>query len=600
MFARSIDVEMNVKRLFSMAASVCVSVAACAGDLCLDGLWSFRFEERKSLEEVARPDFEATDTITVPSCYDTLPKWLNKRGTGLYRRTFILERPVENAWLVIEGMGLRGDFRIDGKPLGVHPYPYARLELETGPLAAGEHEIFAALDNRFDYDKVPLVRPYYDFYCYGGFYQGVKLIFDNRRLFVRTRDYRTGSVEIEAVNFAESDFRGTLVFDGRNKVEAEFRNRRAKVSVPGFKLWSPDSPNLHTVALQDGSTAVRSRFGIRTVEARGARLWLNGKPLFLKGVNRHESHPVFGAATPDPVMLADIQNVKSLGANFIRGVHYQMCDRFLELCDENGILVWEESLGWGNGQPYTDGPRASRRNPPHDPLVNAEFFRQQVVQTREMVRASFNHPSVILYAFMNELGSDRSEARKLIEALCKAVRDEDSGRLVTFACNKPLVEICGDLLDVFSFNAYPGWISVEHPGDPDNLRRLVAEDKNRGIDVVTRHVRAKYPDKPVLVSEIGCCGVYGHHDPSAGQWTEEFQAEYYGDVIDVVFANPGLCGVALWQYADSKSYHRSWSVRVKPFAENLAGLYDGHRREKLAAKVIREGFSRKAAGESVE
>ncbi len=228
-----------------------VALAACAAraDVDLNGSWSFRFEEGKAIEETAGPSFAATDTMSVPGCYDMMPQWFLRRGTGLYRRTFTLERPVANAWLVVDGMGLRVNFQIDGKDLGTHPYPYARLEVETGPLAAGEHTIYAALDNRFDWKTTKLARQYYDFYFYGGFYHGVKLVFDNRKLFVRTRDYKTGTVEIEAVNFKEGDFDGTLVFDGKNEVKTTFRNFRTTVKVPDFKLWSPDSPNLHTVAL---------------------------------------------------------------------------------------------------------------------------------------------------------------------------------------------------------------------------------------------------------------------------------------------------------------------------------------------------------------
>ena len=117
-------------------------------------------------------------------------------------------------------MGLTGKFAIDGRDLGTHPYPYAKLEIPTGPLAAGEHTLVAVIDNRFDWDYQKLARPYYDFYCFGGFYHGVSLAFDNRKLFVRTRDYKTGTVEIEAVNFRERDFSGTLVFDGKNEVKA--------------------------------------------------------------------------------------------------------------------------------------------------------------------------------------------------------------------------------------------------------------------------------------------------------------------------------------------------------------------------------------------
>ena len=80
--------------------------------LDLGGSWGFRFEEGKSIEETAGASFAATDTMVVPGCYDTMPQWLLKRGTGLYRRTFTLGRPVENAWLVVDGMGLRGRFAL--------------------------------------------------------------------------------------------------------------------------------------------------------------------------------------------------------------------------------------------------------------------------------------------------------------------------------------------------------------------------------------------------------------------------------------------------------------------------------------------------------
>ena len=303
-----------MKLAFMAALALCATAlgAAPSGPVDLNGSWDFRFEEGKSIEEVARTDFAATDAMCVPGCWDALPKWRFKRGTGLYRRTFTLAEPVANAWLIVDGMGLRGDFRLDGKPLGVWPYPYGRLEIPTGPLAAGEHTLFAALDNRPDWSTMKLARTFYDFYLYGGFYHGVSLAFDNRRLFVRTRDYRTGLVEIEAVDFGKADFDATLVFDGVHEVPATFRGGRARVAVPGFRLWSPEEPNLHTVALKAAGERPlpATRFGIRTIEARAKKLWLNGKELFLKGVNRHEQNVEFGSATSPSLMLRDIQIIK--------------------------------------------------------------------------------------------------------------------------------------------------------------------------------------------------------------------------------------------------------------------------------------------------
>ena len=572
---------MIISRLVALSSAVAL-VHLASADIDLNGSWRFRFEEGKSIEEVAKPDFAADDVMAVPACFDMTPKYLCKRGTALYRRTFALAKPVENAWLVVEGMGLRGSFFVDGRPLGVEPYPYATLELATGPLAAGEHTVFAALDNRFDWETMKLARPYYDFYCFGGFYHGVRLTFDNRKLFVRTRDFKTGRIEVEVVGEPVEGER-TLVFDGRNEVKVRFANGRAAVCVPDFRLWSPAQPNLHTVSLvpaPSNQPLLTARFGIRTVEARDRKLYLNGEELYLKGANRHESHPTFGAATPESLMVTDIQNLKAMGGNFFRGAHYQQTPRFLDLCDEMGVLVWEESLGWGNG---------SHSAMAKGELTNETFCAQQVAETRAMVRASFNHPSVIIYAFMNEFASHTKAGKALADKLIRTIRAEDSGRLVTFACSHNSNDISNENTDLVAFNTYPGWIGTD-AGDPANLRKIIAEAVDRNV----ARYRSLYPNKPIIVSEMGTCGVYGHHDPAGAQWTEEFEDEYVGDVIDVVFAQPEIVGLTIWQFTDARSYHRGGAtIRAKPFAENLAGLYDGYRRAKAVVKTVTEKFTAK-------
>ena len=571
----------------SATTGACLFATFCAAaqmqTMDLNGSWEFAFAEGKTLETSGGSDFTATDSMSVPGCYDMLPKWLCKRGTGLYRRTFTLAEPVQNAWIVVDGMGLRAKFAVDGKPAGdVQPFPWARLEIPTGPLAAGTHTIFAALDNVLDWSTQKLALPYYDFYLYGGFYHGVSLSFDNRRLFVRTRDYRTGMVEIEAVDFARGDFDATLVFDGKNEVAATFRNFRATVRVPDFKLWSPRVPNLHTVALKDLETRTvrhETRFGIREIKAEKKRLWLNGEILFLKGANRHEAHPQFGAATPEALMVQDIQLLKSLNGNFFRGCHYQQSQRFLDYCDEMGVLVWEESLGWGNNAKQ---------------MADPDYFRLQVEQTRAMVRASFNHPSVIIFAFQNENASQTKEGKKMNDALIEAIKAEDSGRLVTFACSHNDDDISNANTDIVSFNTYPGWIGTD-AGTFDNQKRLV----DKAVTTIVARYRKLYPEKPIIVSEMGTAAIYGHHDPAAGQGTEEFQLYYNKDVLDRIFADPEMAGLTFWHFADARTYHRGGSsIRSKLLAENLAGIYDGYRRAKVVTTAIKEGFARTAAGES--
>jgi len=498
--------------------------------------------------------------------------------------------------LVVDGMGVRARFEIDGKDLGVHPYPYARLEIPVGPLSVGEHTVFAAVDNIMAWPRVKLARPYYDFYFYGGFYHGMKLVEKEPKVFVRTLDYRTGEVEVEVVGGGVGvDGERRLVFDGTNAVKATFANGRATVRVPAFRLWSPEHPDLHTVTLvsadfqpstfnlQPPACAPQARFGIRQVEARKRKIYLNGTETFLKGFNRHESEMTSGAATSEAVMVQDIQRLKALGGNFIRGAHYQQCERFLDLCDEMGVLVWEESLGWGNGQGYT-----SKAFPPNE-LTDPEFCDLQVKQTRDMVRASLNHPSVIISAFLNECNGTTPACKALVDRLIETIRAERTGHLVTYACNLCEKDICHANTDIVAFNSYPGGIPLK-PGTPEQLAQKVRDDFNRKV----ADFRTRYPEKPIMVSESGVGAIYGFHDPNASVSTEECQDEYLADIFETLWANPDVVGFAIWQMNDGRTRERYCDKTVSAFfGGSVAGVFDQMRRPKISAQTVRRYFSQK-------
>lgn len=550
-----------------------MSLMILAVAACLNGSWEFRFEESKPLEEVASANFAATDVMPVPGCYDVMPKWYMKHGTGLYRRTFTLGAPMKDAVLVVDGMGIRAKFAIDGTDLGVHPYPYARLEIPVGKLAAGEHTVFAAVDNIMDWPRVKLARPFYDFYFYGGFYHGIRLVEREPKVFVRTLDYKTGEVEVRVVR----EGKGTKD-EGKEKSNEEIVEV-TRMKIPNFKLWSPEEPNLTTIEI-DGR---KVRFGIRQIEAKDKKIYLNGKELFLKGFNRHESDYMNGSATSESLMLQDLQRLKALGGNFIRGAHYQQAERFLDLCDETGVLVWEESLGWGNGQSYTTGPF-----PPNE-FKDEEFCSLQVQQTREMVRASFNHPSVIIYGFLNEPNSALPEAKRLVDRLIETVKAEDSGRLVTFACNVAGGDICNTNTDLVAFNAYPGTIPMA-PGDPEEFAAKIKSEFNRTVSLF----RSRYPDKPIIVSESGCGAVFGAHDPNASPNTEEFQDEYLTNIFETLWANPDVVGFAIWQMNDGRTRERFCSKTVSAFfGGSVAGVFDLARRPKKSAETVKRFFKEK-------
>ena len=143
--------------------------------LDLNGIWDFSFHPNAPMESWNGEAEGLAGVMSVPGCFDALPENFCRRGYAVYARTFRLEKEWRNGWLRIDGMGLRGAFQLDGRPLGEMSLPYTAFELETGRLAAGEHRLVAVIDNNFDAEKMKLFLPYYDFYAFGGFYHGVSL-----------------------------------------------------------------------------------------------------------------------------------------------------------------------------------------------------------------------------------------------------------------------------------------------------------------------------------------------------------------------------------------------------------------------------------------
>ena len=560
-------------------------VLLAAAIVSLNGLWDFRLEKGRSLEEVALPGFAADDKMIVPGAWDAMTHYYNQRGTGCYRRAFELDRDVANAFLVVDGCCLRSKFWIDGREIGFSKLPWSRFEFATGPLKAGRHEIVAAVDSIVDNSKVKLFWNFYDFYAPGGFQHGVWLetqaaAGDLRRVVVRTRDYRTGLVELEALYAQEgpADFAASVAFDGGTPAEVAFRNRRAQLAVPGFRLWSPSAPNLHTVTLAANGQKLTARFGVRQVGTAKGRITLNGTPVYLKGVNRHEAHYEFGATTPEQLMYEDIRNLKDLGGNFIRGAHYAQNEKFLDLCDELGVLVWEESLGWGNTKKQ---------------LADAEFRELQKIETRLMVRNSINHPCVIVSAFLNEPDSFLPECKSLVDELIGVIRAEDTGHLVTFACHRNANDISHANTDIIAYNTYPCWYSWElETGSAEEMRRNIRSCHEE----VIRYFRTKYgDDRPIVVSETGVKADYGARDPRGkAQYTEDFQAEYEGIMLEEMFAQKDIAGIAIWQFTDAKTYTRTKGLRNRAYGVNTGGLYDLYRRPKLVVEAIRELYRAKS------
>lgn len=541
----------------------------------LDGIWDFCWLGDVDNDAVAPQTLAYGELQAVPGVFDTALQSRNVRGVGVYRRRVVCD---EGTWrLIVGGMGLYGRVFWDGRFIGECRTPYAEVayDIET---SAGGHDLQILVDNRFRSHGPELFHAYDDFYAFGGIYRSVSLqhLPERRmeRAVVTTLDVSAGRVRLtlHLGGTISREARVGIGFDtaAPREVVLPVENNRAVIDleVPDFKTWSPEHPNLHTVTVTFAGDAVVERFGIRTVATRGQEILINGNPVRLLGVNRHESHPELGPVQPDHLALDDLRMLRELGCNFVRCVHYQQNAAFLDLCDQMGFLVWEESLGWGCLEADALAP---------------ETAALAVKSTELMVGRHINNPSVIIWAFLNEGCDDTPGGKRWYGEIAAAIRALDASRLVSFASNHGDRGICHEHADVISINSYPGWFAGAEACHAHYLGSLKPE-----VDRLSAWFsRPEFAGKPLIMTEIGTCALWGFHDYGRSQWSEEFQSDYDEAACHAVLGNPRFAGIVLWQMFDSKSYVNVGAIRGKPRGMNCAGLVDEYRRPKLAFETVR-------------
>jgi beta-galactosidase len=186
------------------------------------------------------------------------------------------------------------------------------------------------------------------------------------------------------------------------------------------RQWSAESPYLYTLLLSvhapDGTLVevVSGRVGFRQVEIKDGRLWINGVPVLLKGVNRHEFDPDRGRAITEESMIQDIRLMKQFNINAVRTSHYPNHPRWYDLCDEYGLYLIDEA----NVETHGVWDRLTR-----DPLWRDAF----VDRAARMVQRDKNHPSVIIWSLGNESGYGPNH-----DAMAEWIRAHDRTRPIHY------------------------------------------------------------------------------------------------------------------------------------------------------------------------
>ena len=537
--------------------------------ILLDGAWEFGFKTI-ALEKVTAGNIPATTLMTVPGCFDVKPPLFSQWGTGFYKRSV---RCGGKVLLRIAAMGLRGQVFWDGKKLGdILELPFSPEEIVFDAGKEGEHILGIAVENTpHDRSEGKMYAADYDFYCHGGIYDSVSIRqlpeYWIQHLEVTPLDHKTKKVKVRLVLTGEVK-KSTAIeyaFNGGPMVKKTVKGKELvwEETLKDAQLWTPENPVLQTLTVKTPCDEKEVTFGMRTIAVKNASILLNGKPLLLVGYNRHDSHPDFGYALPESTMLYDLQLMKRQKANFIRGCHYPQREKFLDLCDRMGFLVWEEVIGWGNQAVH---------------FTNKDFHRRQLEQAAIMVHKSMNHPSVIMWGFLNEVYMPKGNSpRPLIRDLVETLHKEDPSRPTTFAFatswRKLSDDDCLDLVDILSFNTYPGWYTSFEKAN------AICDIEPELRDLAKYANRKDLKNKPLIIGEIGAPGIIGDH--SGARWSEDYQADLIETVMREFFRNKRYTGVALWQYCNIRTYITDGFL-TRPRGFNNKGLVDEYRNPKLA------------------
>ena len=228
-------------------------------------------------------------------------------------------------------------------------------------------------------------------------------------------------------------------------------------------LWSDENPYLYAVELSAGDEVIRIAAGARRIEIKGKVIYINGKKVKAKGVNRHDSNCLLGHSTPMEHMLRDVMILKAHNVNFVRTSHYPNDPRFLELCDKYGLYVCDEADLECHGA-------ASVIAPDHIFTNNPEWQPVYLDRAERMLERDKNHPSVVMWSVGNESGTGINH-RAMVELYKKRdgsrlVHLEDESRMAyELTCNPGLSEKSADYyreyLDIES-RMYPEVSDLEY------------------------------------------------------------------------------------------------------------------------------------------
>jgi beta-glucuronidase len=497
----------------------------------------FKNAKPKNKTELIEYDFDKSGELNVPGDWNSQREELFfYEGTVWYKKSFgYQKKPDTRVFVYFGAANYHAIVYLNGQKLGEHEGGFTPFNFEiTGLVREKDNFLIVKVNNKRRRDAVPTVNT--DWWNYGGLTRRVMLV-EVPQTFIR--DYfiqlKKGSlktvkgwVQLDGqhaeqtitVEIPEANVKQTFNTNADGYAEIEFDAE--------LQLWSPENPRLYDVTIKSRTDSLHDYIGFRSIETKGSKILLNGKPVFLRGICIHEQAPKSKARAFSKKHAEKLLGwAKEMNCNFVRLAHYPHNEYMTRTADELGILVWSEipvywTILWEN----------------EDTLNNA------LNQLTEMIARDKNRASVILWSMANE--TPVSDARnEFLRKLVERTKSLDPTRLITAAMEKSsegndklsINDPFGQFVDVLGCNEYIGW----YEGLPDKCDSYTWET---------------IYDKPLIISELGGGALYGFHADKDTRWSEEYQQYLYEKQIKMLEKIPFLAGTSPWILTDFMSPRR--------------------------------------------
>jgi len=432
----------------------------------LNGTWKFKWstQPKDRPSDFYNPKYSVTkwDNITVPSCWEVngygTPIYTNvtypfanrppfiypvkgytsekePNPVGSYRKDFTIPKAWKGNKVVLHFDGVYSGFYVwvNGKKIGYSEGSNNVAEFDvTAAVKPGSNmlavEVYKWTDGSYIEDQ--------DMFRFGGIHRDVFLYsipkthvsdfhhrtsFNDGHFSAATVDFTT-ILKNEGAKLKYGKLKVTLLDGGGSSVAESVKDYTleagkqqdfsSRLAVSDPQLWSAESAYLYTVTMvlmdEEGREvqALSTKIGLRKIEIRDKRVYINGRQVFFKGVNRHDSHPEFGKTVPVETMIKDILLMKQHNINTIRTSHYPNSPKFYALMDYYGLYSMDE---------------ADVENHGNMGLSENETWRDAyVIRAERMVLRDRNHPSVIFWSLGNESGNGQN-----FDFMYKKVRELD-------------------------------------------------------------------------------------------------------------------------------------------------------------------------------